>query len=73
MKCQWDYAVVEDNVWDANCRYRWDQFPYFVFLGAFTIVLDIVIISLPVREVLQMQMVPRQKIAIVMVFLVGVL
>lgn len=72
MSCFWEFPTVDENVWEAHCTLRYDQFPYFVFLGAFTIVLDVVIIALPVREVLHMRMVTRQKIALVMVFLIGV-
>lgn len=73
LKCQWMFYDAPEEVEEAICHVRFDQFPYFVFLGALTIALDILIIFLPLREVLQLRMVKRQKIALVMVFLAGIM
>lgn len=71
LHCQWMYYDAPDGIYDERCHVRYDQFPYFVFMGALTIALDIIIIFLPLREILRLRMVKRQKIALIMVFLAG--
>lgn len=73
LNCQWTYLDTDDEVYNTFCHNRYDNWFYFVFISSLTVVLDIIIIVLPSREVWRLQMVKRQKIALVMVFMAGIM
>lgn len=72
--CFWkEYQTDEE--WDSHCRENLSReviIGYLIFLNAFTIALDLVIIYLPCRPVWQLHLPKRQRIAIMMIILAGI-
>ena len=74
ISCFWiEYQTDEE--WDSHCRENWSSdvnLGYLTFLNAFTIALDLVILYLPCRPVWQLHLPKRQRIAIMMIILAGI-
>lgn len=70
--CHWS-EYPTDEEWDANCKGNYDSLPSVVFIAVMTIVLDIVILVLPCPAVWRLHMAKRQKIAIILLLVAGVM
>lgn len=72
LKCQWKYLDLTDGDYYSLCHERYNDFAYLIYVTSLSVLLDVVIIALPCREVWRLQMVRRQKIALLLVFLAGI-
>lgn len=75
LSCEWQ-VFVSDEEYESHCiqRVNEDFFnAWLVFLNAFTIVLDIVIIIIPCRPVWKLNMPKRQKIVVLGIFVSGIM
>lgn len=71
LDCQWRPFETDEDYY-AHCTEHFDQRTYLVFIAAFTIVLDVVILSIPCPTILRLNMAKRQRIAILVILLAGV-
>lgn len=73
--CHWTYYPNEtDEQYAARCRHPSLDLvliPYTLFLNVFTVAVDLVILSLPVRPVWQLNLAKRQKISVLVIFFAG--
>lgn len=71
LSCYWlTYPITE---YLAICHRKFDIRSSWVFLGTLTILLDVIILAMPCPHVWKLQMAKRQKIAIIMILLAGVM
>lgn len=70
--CHWTIYPTEDERY-SRCSEKYDALPWIVFIVVLTIVLDIVILTLPCPAVWRLHMARRQKIAILLLLTAGVL
>ncbi|MCJ1425996.1 hypothetical protein MMC29_003898 [Sticta canariensis] len=75
VSCIWiEYQTDEEA--ESHCRENWSDeviIGYLTFLNAFTIALDLVILYLPCRPVWRLHLPKRQRIAIMMIILAGII
>lgn len=71
LDCQWRQFETDEDYY-AHCTDHFDQGAYIVFIAAFTILLDILIPSIPCPSILRLNMAKRQKIAILVILLAAV-
>lgn len=71
LHCKWTIYPTDEE-WYANCSYNYDSLPAVVFIAVMTIVLDIIILVLPCPAVWRLHMAKRQKIAILLLLVAGV-
>lgn len=70
--CHWK-AFQTDADYFAHCKEPWDDAISYVFIGAFTVVLDLVILAIPCPAVWKLNMPKRQKIGVILIFSTGLL
>lgn len=68
--CHWIWA---DGVDGEPCRMVWDDDDCYLFTGALTIVLDLVVLYLPCPAVWRLHLQRRQKIGVLIIMLTGVI
>lgn len=68
--CHWIWA---DGVDGEPCRMVWDDDDCYLFTGALTIVLDLVVLYLPCPAVWRLHLQRRQKIGVLIIMLTGVM
>ena len=72
--CYW-LLFPTDEEWYAHCKITFvaGAGNYYVFLNAFAILLELVILYLPCRPVWRLHLAKRQRIAIMIIILAGVM
>lgn len=73
--CSWTIYPTDDE-WKSRCKVMWEGsggISYYVFMNALTVALDLVILYMPCQPVWRSRLAKRQRIAIMMILLAGVL
>lgn len=73
--CHWTY-YPNPGEWEKHCYVTVIDDPlasYSLFLNVFTVVMDIIILTLPIRPVWRLQLAKRQKISILLILFAGVM
>lgn len=71
LECEWKYITLDFDLWTQFCNSRYSDTPYWLFMAALSIVLDIIVIVLPCHAVWKLHMVRRQKIAVIVMIAAG--
>lgn len=71
-RCHWAIYPTDEE-WYSNCSENFDLLPAVIFIPVSTILLDIVILVLPCPAVWKLHMAKRQKIAILLLLVAGVM
>ena len=71
LDCHWWYLLDEE--YDAKCKERLDDSIAYIFMGAFTIALDMLILAIPCPVVWKLNMPKQQRIGVMAIFAAGLL
>lgn len=69
--CQWTIYHTDEEYY-SNCSENYNFLSWAVFIAVLTIVLDVIILALPCPAVWRLHMAKRQKIALLLVLVAGV-
>ena len=71
-RCHWAMNPTDED-WYSNCSENYTLLPAVIFIPVSTILLDIVILVLPCPALWKLHMAKRQKIAILLLLVAGVM